>query len=124
MGGVDMGAHENEAHHTEPHYLLKLHKEAHGTELDGAGIQAWLDWEMEALLWRVPVDIPRADLKRLIRDSAETLKRQKAGPVHESVRQSEILEEDTGFPGSQGSFEWPCWWEDDLHAGWDKEAGA
>jgi hypothetical protein len=41
-----------------PCHLLALHDKANGTTLDGEGIQAWLEWEMGAMLlggpWRYP----------------------------------------------------------------------
>jgi hypothetical protein len=38
-----------EVHHAVPRCLLRLHDEATSGDLDGAGIQAWLEWEWEAL---------------------------------------------------------------------------
>ena len=56
-----------EVHHVAPRCLVPLHEKANGsTELDGKGIQAWLEWEMEAMRWRVPVEISRADLEALV----------------------------------------------------------
>jgi hypothetical protein len=43
-----------------------LHERANGLALDGAGIQAWLEWEWEAVRWRVPVDVSAAELGELI----------------------------------------------------------
>ncbi len=56
-------------HHVAPRCLLTLHEKAHGTSLDGEGIQAWLEWEMEALRWGVPIEISRADLEALVGSS-------------------------------------------------------
>jgi hypothetical protein len=53
-------------HHAVPHYLLSLHEKANGSSLDGEGIQAWLEWEMEALRWRVPAEISKEDLEELV----------------------------------------------------------
>ena len=119
-----MGAHEKETQHTEPHYLLKLHEEAHGPELDGAGIQAWVEWEMEAMLWRVPVDSSRAELERLIEHSAERLKREKRSPVRQSYWLPEALEVDAIPPGGKPTHGWPFWWEVEAYTEWDEEAGA
>jgi hypothetical protein len=48
-----------EVHHAAPRCLLRLHDEATNGGLDGAGIQAWLEWEWEAVRWGVPVEIAR-----------------------------------------------------------------
>jgi hypothetical protein len=71
-----MAAHSNpeEFHHAAPRYLISLHEKANGTSLDGEGIQAWVEWEMEAMRWRVPVEISREDLEALV--EASTLGRE------------------------------------------------
>ncbi len=69
MGMPEMDSHGSETHHAAPRCLLTLHKKAHGTSLDGEGIQAWLEWEMEATRWRVPVEISRSDLEALVGSS-------------------------------------------------------
>jgi hypothetical protein len=71
-----------EVHHAVPRCLLRLHAEATSGGLDGAGIQAWLEWE--ALCWGVPVEIERADLERLVEDSAVLLEREKHRLIHGS----------------------------------------
>ncbi len=67
-----------EAHHAVPRCLLRLHEEANslpdGASLDGEGIQAWLEWEMEAMRWQVPVEVSRAELEVLVEGGA--------GPLH------------------------------------------
>ena len=73
-----------EVHHAVPRCLLRLHDEAHAGELDGAGIEAWLEWEWEALRWRVPLEIDRADLERLIEHSTILLEREKHRLIHGS----------------------------------------
>jgi len=55
-----------EAHHAAPRCLISLHVRANGTSLDGEGIQAWLEWEWEAMRWCVPVEISREDLEALV----------------------------------------------------------
>jgi hypothetical protein len=60
-----------ELHHAAPRCLLSLHEKANGAALDGEGIQAWVEWEMEAMRWRVPVEISREDLKTMIEASEE-----------------------------------------------------
>jgi hypothetical protein len=46
-----MGAHSLELHHAAPRCLLRLYDEANEAPLDGAGIEAWLTWEEEAMRW-------------------------------------------------------------------------
>ncbi len=72
MGTSEMAAHKPEVHHVAPHSLLTLHETAHGTKLDGAGIQAWVEWEMEALRWRIPIEISRDELETLVDRSPST----------------------------------------------------
>ena len=62
-----------EVHHAAPRCLLRLHDEATNGDLDGAGIQAWLEWEWEAMRWGVPVEISRTDQAKLIERSAVVL---------------------------------------------------
>jgi hypothetical protein len=76
-----------DAHHAVPRCLLSLHERANGDgELDGAAIQDWLEWEMEAMHWRVPVEISRADLEELVVASEVVLEREhhrsRAGLTH------------------------------------------
>ena len=59
-----------ELHHAAPRCLVSLHEKANGTSLDGEGIQAWVEWEMEAVRWRVPVEISRDDLEALVEASS------------------------------------------------------
>jgi hypothetical protein len=73
-----------EAHHTAPRCLISLHERANdGTTLDGEGIQAWLEWEWEAMRWRVPVEISREDLEALVKKSAVVMEREKHRLIHE-----------------------------------------
>jgi hypothetical protein len=62
---------ETESHHAAPRCLLSLHEKANGSSFDGEGIQAWLDWEMEAMRWQVPVEISREDLEVMVEASKE-----------------------------------------------------
>ena len=73
--------------HADPRRLLGLHERADGAELDGDGIQAWLEWEWEATRWRVPAEISRADLEELVERGWEALEEERYGPPHESDRQ-------------------------------------
>ena len=73
-----------EAHHAAPRCLISLHEKANiATNLDGEGIQAWLEWEWEATRWRVPVEISRADLEALVARSTVVLEREKHRLIHE-----------------------------------------
>ena len=64
-----MAARKPDTHHVVLRCLLALHEKAHGTELDGEGIQAWLEWEMEALRWGVSTGISRDELEALVGSS-------------------------------------------------------
>ena len=77
-------AHAHEVHHAAPRCLLRLHDEATNGDLDGAGIQAWLEWEWEAMRWGVPVEIARDDLERLIERSTVILDREGHRLIHAS----------------------------------------
>jgi hypothetical protein len=72
-----------EAHHAAPRCLISLHEKANGTSLDGEGIQAWLEWEWEAMRWCVPVEISRDDLEALVERSTVVLEREKHRLIHE-----------------------------------------
>ena len=77
-----MVAHIEERHHAAPRCLLRLHEEATNSELDGAGFQAWLEWEWEAVRWGVPVEISREDLEELVETSGVALEREKHLLLH------------------------------------------
>ena len=79
-----MGAHNPEVHHAAPRCLLTLHEKANGASLDGEGIQAWVEWEIEAMRWRVPVEIDRSDLEALVEASEMLLERKKYRLLHQS----------------------------------------
>ena len=68
-----------EAHHAAPRCLISLHEKANGTSLDGEGIQAWLEWEWEAMRWRVPVEISRDEPEALVERSTVVLERGSTG---------------------------------------------
>ena len=73
-----------EAHHAAPRCLISLHERANGTtSLDGEGIEAWLEWEWEAMRWRVHVEISREDLEALVDHSTVVLEREKHRLIHE-----------------------------------------
>jgi len=79
-----MAALNSEVHHAAPRCLLTLHERANGTELDGEGIQAWVEWEIEAMRWRVPVEITRTDLEALVAASEVVLEQEKHRLLHEA----------------------------------------
>lgn len=70
---------ELEVHHAAPRCLLRL--------LDAAGDDrrhpAWLEFELEAERWSVPVSIGREDLEELVEHSTEVLEREKHRLLHE-----------------------------------------
>jgi hypothetical protein len=70
MGGPEV-AHRPEVHRAAPRCLLTLHERANGLPLDGESIQAWVEGEMEAMRWRVPVVIARLELEALVETSEE-----------------------------------------------------
>ena len=72
----------SEIHHCVPQCLLRLHDQAHGSALDGEGIEAWLEWEAEALRWRVPPEIGREDLEALVEASCVVLEREEHRRIH------------------------------------------
>jgi len=85
MGGLEVGVPKLETHHAAPRCLLGLHERANSTTtLDGQAIQAWLEWEWEAMRWRVPVEISRADLEELVERSEVVMEREKHRLIHES----------------------------------------
>jgi hypothetical protein len=78
-----MAGHNPEVHHAAPRCLLTLHERANGSPLDGEGIQAWVEWEIEAMRWRVPVEIARSDLEALVASSEVVLERESHRILHE-----------------------------------------
>ena len=76
-----MAAQQPETHHAVPRCLLRLHERAQG-ELRAAGVGAWLEFELEAKRWGVPVEIDREDLEKLVESSTEVLDREKHRLLH------------------------------------------
>ncbi len=72
-----------EVHHEIPRCLLRLrdHAEAH-TEIDGVGIQVWLDYECEALRFGVDPDVDRDELAAMIEGSTVALLRDDHREAH------------------------------------------
>jgi hypothetical protein len=62
-----------EPHHRVPRCLLTLREKADAGALDGAGFQAWLEYEHEALRWGVDPDVSRPELAALIAASLEAI---------------------------------------------------
>ncbi len=75
MGAPSSGAPCYEIHHTIPQYLLRLREKAAGAALDGAGIEAWLDYEHEAMRYEVDPDVGTDELAALIDASTVPLER-------------------------------------------------
>ena len=72
-----------EHHHAAPSCLLSLREKANTlSSLDGEGIQAWVEWEMEAMSWRVPFEISMEDLLILVEPSEVVLEREKHRLMH------------------------------------------
>jgi len=73
-----------EEHHAVPRCLLRLHDAANAGDLDGEGIQLWLEYEHECMRWGVGVEISRADLEALVEASTVLLDRDEHRRLHES----------------------------------------
>jgi hypothetical protein len=73
-----------EIHHAVPRCLLGLRDKADGASLDGEGIEAWLEYEHEAMRWGVDPDISRDDLDTLIDASTVALEREEHRSEHVS----------------------------------------
>ena len=88
MGGAQ------EVHHTVPQCLLNLRDRADAhQEFDGEGIQLWLDYELEALLYGVDPAVSREELAALVEGSTVLLPREE----HRSGQQSDFAQ--WGGPG-------------------------
>ena len=77
-----------EVHHRVPQCLLGFRDAADAGEMDGAGLQVWLNYEMEAMLWVINPDIERNELAALIEDSTVLLspEEHRYGPENDFVR--------------------------------------
>jgi hypothetical protein len=72
-----------ELHHGVPRCLLRLRDRAdERTEIDGEGIQRWMDWECEALLYGIDPDTPRDELAEMIDGSTAEIPREEHRAVH------------------------------------------
>ena len=81
-----MAAHKGslELHHRVPRCLLRLHDRAVNGELDGGRIEAWLEFEHEAMRYGVDVEISREDLAELVEASTVLLARGEHRGGHQS----------------------------------------
>jgi len=77
-------AYAQEVHHAVPRCLLRLQERANAGELDGEGIQLWMEWEWEAQRWGVDVEISRDDLTELVEQSTVVMDREKHRLIHET----------------------------------------
>jgi hypothetical protein len=74
---------KREVHHRVPRCLLRLRDRADAhAELDGEGLQRWLDYELEALRWSVDPDISREVLAALVEGSTMELDRDEHREIH------------------------------------------
>ncbi len=72
-----------EVHHGIPRCLLGLRDRADAhAELDGQGIQKWLDYECEALRWGVDPDVGRDELAAMIGGSTVEMPREEHREAH------------------------------------------
>jgi len=72
-----------EVHHGVPRCLLRLRDRAdERTELDGEGIQRWMDYECEALLFGVDPDTPRDELAAMVEGSTVEIPRSEHREAH------------------------------------------
>jgi hypothetical protein len=74
---------KREAHHAVPRCLLRLRDRAdEHHDLDGAAIQKWLDYELEALRWGVDPDVSREALAAMVQCSATEFDQGEHREVH------------------------------------------
>jgi hypothetical protein len=71
-----------EIHHRVPRCLLTLRDKADASALDGAGLQAWLDYEHEAIRWGVDPDVSRDELAVLVEASTVAIPRDDHRGIH------------------------------------------
>ena len=76
---------QEEVHHAVPQCLLWLRDRADAYQnLDGAGIQLWLDYELEALRYGIDPDISREELETIVEGSRVMLAREEHRNAHEN----------------------------------------
>ena len=77
-----MAAPTIEVHHHVPRCLLGFFDRAASGELDGAGLQAWFEWEGEAFRYGVDPDTSRGELAALIEGSAVKIPKDRHKAIH------------------------------------------
>jgi len=70
-----------EVHHRIPRCLLGFFDRAIEGDLDGEGLQAWIQWEEEAFRYGVDPELSRDELEALIESSASAV----AGAAHRAA---------------------------------------
>lgn len=86
-GSVRQGAEQakREVHHRVPRCLLRLRDRADAhRDLEGEGVQKWLDYEVEALRWGLDPDISREELATLVEGSTVKIGRDEHREYHAS----------------------------------------
>ena len=73
-----------EIHHRTPQYLLPMSDRAEEADLDGTGMEAWLEYEAECLRAGVDPDVSREELASLIEASCVALSREEHRALHET----------------------------------------
>jgi hypothetical protein len=79
---ADFAVERVELHHRDPRCLLTLREKADAGALDGAGFQAWLDYEHEAIRWGVDPDVSRNELAALVEASTVAIGRDDHRGIH------------------------------------------
>jgi hypothetical protein len=82
FAGTRSAAERVELHHRVPRCLLRLREKADAGALDGAGLQAWLDYEHEALRWGVDPGVSRDELAALVEASTVAIPREDHRGIH------------------------------------------
>jgi hypothetical protein len=65
---------------------IRVNEKANGPSLNGEGIRAWLEWEMKAELWRLPVEISRDGFETLVNTLGVVLEWDTHRRLHEGRR--------------------------------------
>ncbi len=80
-----MAACRFEVHHRVPRCLLGFFDRAASGELDGAGLQAWFEWEEEAFRYGLDPDISHGELATLIEDSTVEIPKEQHKASHSAA---------------------------------------
>src|SRR5215210_3285736 len=84
-GRPNMAASTIEVHHRVPRCLLGFFDRAASGELDGAGLQAWFEWEEEAFRYGVGPGVSRGELAALIEGSAVEIPEERHKASHSTA---------------------------------------